>query len=166
MNSSPIIALAWTIDDPVRLELALSKCSQGLEIRGTLGDTLLTASISAGHFKNANFLIDHEISLDTTNDLSIGAIGSLVLYLQNNHTDTNMSDGIELLQKLISKGADVNTTNSVRTPVVLIAQNTPGLEEIAKILLDAGADPNFKPVYKDPYEHLYGQQVVLPEFKV
>ena len=65
---------------------------------------------------------------------------------------------IEQIKKLIKKGADVNEGKGYRTPLIVACEhgqsyNEAEYEEIAKILLDAGAEPDL--VREEPWSYEY-----------
>ena len=66
---------------------------------------------------------------------------------------------IEQIKKLIKKGADVNEGKGYRTPLIVACEhgqsyNDAEYEEIAKILLDAGAEPDL--LREEPWRYEYG----------
>ena len=65
---------------------------------------------------------------------------------------------IEQIKKLIKKGADVNEGKGYRTPLIVACEhgqsyNEAEYEEIARILLDAGAEPDL--VREEPWRYEY-----------
>ena len=65
---------------------------------------------------------------------------------------------IEQIRKLIKKGADVNEGKGYRTPLIVACErgqsyNEAEYEEIARILLDAGAEPDL--VREEPWRYEY-----------
>jgi ankyrin repeat protein len=112
------------------LELLLDNCAD-IEAKNMFGKTVLHKAAGEGHVEVVSKLLEKGICIDTK-----ARDGETALYDAVFHGQRTM------VEFLLSEGADANTNSDDHAALDLAAME--GLDDIVRLLLDAGADPTFK----------------------